>query len=99
MYHSFSDLRKHLTKCCASDNYCVDVGECSTPTKFISLGEADLPNQSLPSKSALLEGHRVNSCANLVAELIILLQIVLDIQTLLHYKIFDILITNCLHGY
>ncbi|KAG5271297.1 hypothetical protein AALO_G00178160 [Alosa alosa] len=72
VYYSCSGLRKHLSKCYANYNFCADDGECSTSTNSISLGEADmpeLPDQSVPSESVLLERHIVNSCAKLVAEL------------------------------
>lgn len=69
VYHSFSGLRKHLSKCCTNDNLNVDGGECSTFTNFISSEETDLPDQSSPSEPVLLERHIAKNCANIVAEL------------------------------
>lgn len=69
VYHSFSGLRKHLSKCCTkNDNLHVD-GECSTFTNSVSSGQTVLPVESSPSESVLLEQHIAKNCANIVAEL------------------------------
>lgn len=70
VYHSFSGLRKHLSKCCAIDPSRLDSCESSSTANSISLNDVGvLSNQNPPCESALLKTNIVNSCATVVAEL------------------------------
>lgn len=69
VYHSFSGLRKHLSKC-ASDHSHLDFNKNSSNANSISLVDvAVLSNQNPPCDSSLLKTNIVNSCATVVAEL------------------------------
>ncbi|XP_028977254.2 uncharacterized protein LOC109615529 [Esox lucius] len=70
VYHSFSGLRKHLSKCCAIDRSHLDYGESSSNANSISLGDVGvLPNQNSTCESVLPKTNIENSCATVVAEL------------------------------
>ncbi len=70
VYHSFSGLRKHLSKCCAIDPSRLDSCESSSTANSISLNDVGvLSNQNPPCESALLKTNIVNSCSTVVAEL------------------------------